>query len=329
VSLGATGIPYADYGWNIVRGCSKDGRAGCLNCWAARQCATRLKHLPEYAGLALKLPPYLDHTGTIRPVYDWTGEVRFDLDELERPLHTRKPGVVFTVPRGDLFHEAVTDEQIAQVFGVMALGEPDAILRDGRWWPTSEPHHTYLVLTKRHARMRSLLSNPEFPNLIGSVAGIVPIWPMPHLWPIVSIWDQPSADAAIPDLLATPAAVRGVSVEPMLGPVALTHLRWPLDQKPYVPQTMLDSLDGRYGDPGIWQSRTKAKLDWVILGGESGPGARPMQPEWALDVYRQCKAAGVPFYWKQAGSWLEKQPPVPGMTYCEMEGTRECPEVTP
>lgn len=305
-SLGATGIPYADYGWNVTRGCSKDGRAGCLNCWAARQCATRLKHLPAYAGLAERRPQLeqcdvcdglgdvndrewgVTHTcgecgghGIIESeylpeVYDWTGEVRFDAAELERPLHTKKPGIVFTVPRGDLFHEQVTDDEIAAAFGVM----------------DHCPHLTFLVLTKRWHRMRQwfeMMAGHYAPGACAESALRVlteiygrenhgDAWPLPNVQLIVSVWDQASADAAIPDLLETPAAVRGVSVEPMLGD---------LDLSPWLGPHM--------------------GLTWVVCGPETGPGKRPFESQWAALLRNQCVAADVAYYDKREShkGWRE------------------------
>jgi len=323
--LSKTSIPYADYAWQIVTGCSPAGE-GCRHCYAARLAATRLKRLPQYAGLAEKVSWTYGADRKQHDGYEWTGEIRFHDEQLERPLHTRKPGVVFVAPMGDLFHEQVTDEQIAAAFGTMALGEPSAILKDGRWWPTTERHHTYLIVTKRPERMMSLLANPDFPDLIGTVAGIVPIWPMPHLWLLPTIWDQESADRVIPLLLDTPAAGRGISLEPMLGAVRLdARSRWGDCLRGH--QSVGAEPFGEYLVPG------RPSLELVILGGESGPGARPMQPEWALDVYRQCRAAGVPFWFKQPGDWLRREIEagryVPTGEYREMERAREWPEVTP
>ena len=126
---------------------------------------------------------------------------------------------------------------------------------------------------------------------------------MPWVWLGVTAENQRHADERIPVLLDTPAAVRFVSIEPMLGPVNLIRYGLPPD------------------DPG------PSRLDWIIHGGETGPGARPMQPEWALDVYRQCKAAGVPFFFKQWGSASKPKPWADWLCYAAMANTREFPEV--
>lgn len=223
----------------------------------------------------------------------------FHPDRLDVPLHWRKPRRIFVCSMSDLFHEAFTEEQIDAVFNVFAAA----------------PQHTYMVLTKRPERAK------EFVGVVH-----------PNLWLGVTVEDQQRADERIPILLDTPAAVRFVSVEPMLGAVDLTDLTIP------VTDACMDHVDALYCDvdseDDLWHGNT---IDWVILGGETGPGARPMQPEWALDLYRQCKAAGVPFFFKKAkwapndGAYLT----VDGSTMDvlpelrEMVLTREFPEVTP
>jgi protein gp37 len=167
-------------------------------------------------------------------------------DRLDAPRRWRTPCRVFVNSMSDLFHSQVPDGFLAQVFAVMV----------------ATPWHTYQVLTKRPARMRALL--PEVP-------------PNVHLG--VSAEDQKHAELRIPVLLRTPAAVRFVSAEPLLGPVVLRP-GW-LD---------LDAATG-------------AGIGWVIAGGESGRTARPMRPEWPRSLRDQCQAAGVPFFFKQWGEW--------------------------
>jgi protein gp37 len=232
-------------------------------------------------------------------------EPTFYPDRLDKPLHWRKPRRIFVCSMSDLFHEAFTDEQIARVLGTMALGQPDAFKQNGRWWPTAQPHHTYLVLTKRPERMLSLFSDPEFPNLIASVSHIYPMWPMPHLWLGVTVESEDYMWRA-EYLSGTPAARRFISFEPLLAPVDLS-----------VHQSLL------------------REMDWLIVGGENGPGARPMAPEWALDLYRQAKAAGGPFWWKgwgasQLGGGRKggfRCDPADADDYLAMQQTRELPEV--
>jgi protein gp37 len=148
--------------------------------------------------------------------------------------------------RKDLFHESVPDAFIAEVFSVMARGH----------W------HTFQLLTKRHGRMRSLLSRPSFRD---NLAHLAP-WPLPNVWLGVSAEDQKWWDVRVPALLETPAAVRFVSAEPLLGPIDMR-------------------LDREHGD---------SAPDWLIIGGESGPGARPMDVEWVRDLLAQCQRPGAP-----------------------------------
>lgn len=123
-----------------------------------------------------------------------------------------------------------------------------------------------------------------------------------HCWLGVSVEDQKRADLRIPALLASPAAVRWISAEPLLGPVDLTRISRPSRQQP---ELVWDVLNQRYGVPGRWQApmTAEARLDWVVVGGESGPGARPMHPEWARSLRDQCTAAGVAYLFKQWGAW--------------------------
>jgi len=208
----------------------------------------------------------------------------------------------FVNSMSDLFHESVPDEVIDRVFAVMALC----------------PQHTFQVLTKRSARMREYLAAHDTSKAGDSITnaaflmnGLVrgyrgqggsATWPMPNVWLGVSVEDQKRADERIPDLLATPAAVRFLSCEPLLGLVDLTGIMQPGTSYVYQP------LRGVRFDPmappsyGSDEEET-AKIDWVIVGGESGPGARPMHPDWAHSLRDQCAAAGVPFFFKQWGEW--------------------------
>lgn len=137
------------------------------------------------------------------------------------------------------------------------------------------PWHQFQVLTKRPDRMRDILSSPWF-GQFGDTAA----WPLPNVWLGTSVEDQKAADQRIPALLQTPAAVRFLSCEPLLSPLDL----------------------GLRRDYAWWDG-----LHWVILGGESGPGARPMKMEWAMSLVDQCENAGVPCFVKQWGSVLAAQ----------------------
>lgn len=251
-------IQWTDATWAVTTGCDHVS-PGCNNCYAARLTSGRLAHLPEYAGLAVQ--------------GRFTGEVRLHPQRLDYPLRWRKPRRVFVCSMSDLFHKDTPDEFIARTFGVIA----------------ASPRHTFQVLTKRPARMRSLLSNTAFVSEVVDWAAHYlahyerprpdrgrpwDTWPIPNLWLGVSVEDQHWAGIRIPVLLDTPAAVRFVSAEPLLGPVDLSP----------------------------WMVGTR-RLDWVITGGESGPGARPVHPAWLRNLHNQCVAAGVPFFLKQWGEW--------------------------
>lgn len=281
-----THIEWTDATWNPITGCSVVS-PGCTNCYAMRLAGTRLRHHPSRAGLT--------QASKAGPV--WTGGVRLNEQWLDQPLRWKAPRRIFVCAHGDLFHEAVPFEVIDRVFARMALSR----------------RHTYQVLTKRAARMRAYMTggaadrvwrlattNPVLSTPGMQWNGAEP-WPLPNVWLGVSAEDQARADERIPDLLVTPAAVRFVSLEPLLGPVNLTRIGpGPAEDE----EVRTNALTGnwstsRYDEDGI----DGPALDWVIVGGESGPGARPMHPEWARQIRDACAAAGVAFFFKQWGAW--------------------------
>lgn len=271
-------IEWTDATWNPVTGCSVVS-PGCANCYAMRLAGMRLRDHPSRAGLT--------QDTKAGPV--WTGKVRLNEQWLDQPLRWRRPRRIFVCAHGDLFHEGVPDEWIDRVFAAMALA----------------PQHTFQVLTKRAARMRAYLSDPaQCVRLIPiaqelrwqgktNATSVALGWQLPNVWLGVSAERQAEADARIPDLLATPAAVRFVSAEPLLGAVDLGNVRPPERYE-------IDALRGHDAD----QNLPCERLDWVIAGGESGPGARPAHPDWFRALRDQCAAAGTPFFFKQWGSWL-------------------------
>jgi protein gp37 len=204
----------------------------------------------------------------------WKGrkftDVRVHPERLDDPLRWKKPRRVFVNSMSDLFHPAVETLWIAEVFSTMQRC----------------PQHTFMILTKRPERMHELLSRWDH----GRSLDHWPVWPLPNVWLGVSAETQKEADARIPILLQTPAAVRFVSAEPMLGPVILREYWMPH----YDPKQHYAIDPPNYRD----------KLGWVICGGESGPGARPMHPDWARGLRDHCQAAQVPFFFKQWGEWL-------------------------
>jgi protein gp37 len=218
-------------------------------------------------------------------------------DRLEQPLHWRKPRRIFVVSMGDLFHEAVPVDFIDRIFDVMQQC----------------PQHTFQILTKRPKRMIEMLFGEIRRNSLLETHGY-----QPNIWLGVSVENQAAADERIPLLLQTPAAVRFVSYEPALGPVDLAG---------WIGATggwcMEHDFDGGFC---LETQCERNKIDWVICGGESGPKARPMHPDWARSVRDQCVSAGVPYFFKQWGQWVPmlghlEGVPVHGQKFTHPDGT--------
>lgn len=275
-------IEWTERTWNPIVGCSIVS-PGCTNCYAMRM-AARLEAigLLHYRGLT--------QPSKAGPV--WSGNMALASEStLLEPMRRKKPTTWFVNSMGDLFHESVTDDWIDRVFAVMAMS----------------PQHTFQVLTKRSSRMLDYCNDKTTPHRVAKVMDAfsgehtIP-WPLPNCWKGVSAERQLEADDRIPDLLATPAAVRFVSAEPLLGPIDFTSMVVDRDTRIDVLQSYTAS---QTATPGIWDHAPNdgPRLDWVIVGGESGPGARPMQPEWARSIRDQCTAAGVPFFFKQWGEF--------------------------
>ncbi|MCC4299348.1 DUF5131 family protein [Aurantimonas coralicida] len=283
-----TKIEWTDATWNVITGCSVVS-PGCTNCYAMKLAGTRLRNIPSRAGLT--------RDSKAGPV--WNGTIRFNEEWLDQPLRWRRPRMIFVCAHGDLFAEGVTDDMLDQVFAVMALA----------------PQHVFQVLTKRPVRMRDYLRTragdwmlhwPDAARKAGALLGDMRTikelrLPLPNVWLGVSVEDQRRADERIPILLDTPAAVRWISAEPLLGPVDLTSIDtgsgWVDSLQSYIHYPM--PSDGHFrNEPIDWPH-----LDWIVAGGESGPSARPMHPEWVRSIRDQCAAAGVPFLFKQWGAW--------------------------
>lgn len=277
--------------WNPTRGCSRVS-AGCDACYAMRQAH-------RFSGPG---QPYEGLTTLRRGKVDWSGLVRFVPEMLGAPLKWRKPARVFVNSMSDLFHEALSNEDIAAVFGVMAVC----------------PQHTFIVLTKRPQRMRAwfgwvatgaldkcachaddaLAHMPRAKRAAHFAPGRgASVWPLPNVILGVSVENQETADERIPYLQQTPAAARSISLEPMLGPVVLLcqgcgHRIEECKRGQAAPDAG--------GCEGWWP-------DWCILGSESGPGARPLQTAWAESVRDQCKAASVAFFTKQIANAADRK----------------------
>lgn len=299
-----TSIEWTDKTWNPTRGCALVS-PGCTNCYA-------MKFAHRFSGKGGRYEGLTRLRTKGGPV--WTGKVRSVPKMLEAPLRWKKPRKVFVNSMSDLFHEDVSFDFIAAVFAVMA----------------ATPHHTYQVLTKRQDRMAQVLklfgaggeavASPLRTLAMAGTLGkrwkqgslpVLPAWPLPNVWLGVSVEDQQRAVERIPQLLRVPAAVRFLSVEPMLGPVDLTHLD--ADGAGDRDFCQVNALTGQQTDMGRPCSDV-ARIDWVIVGGESGNGARPVHPDWVRALRDQCRAAGAAFFFKQWGSWepfydMEKDDP--------------------
>lgn len=283
-----TGIEWTDATWNPVTGCAKVSQ-GCKHCYAEREWPRMTKLVPAYAGR------------------DFT-DVRTHADRLDQPLRWKKPRMIFVNSMSDLFHQAVPDDFIDSVFGVMWACLYGRNEQDG---------HIFQVLTKRADRMRDYFKTDRREAWARSAVhhggGIDPdgIWdqvmdadgPHPRIWLGVSVENQAAADERIPLLLDTPAAVRWVSAEPLLGPVRLSGLFGLITDDEDV---RIDALNGTFVTSRHQEEPAPlgARLDWVVVGGESGTNARPMYPDWARSLRDQCAAASVPFLFKQWGEWF-------------------------
>lgn len=258
---GKTGIEWTDSTWNPIRGCSRVSE-GCRNCYA-EGVAARFSHPAKQGyitewGEAQGFRNEGPYHGLIAKSGQWNGQIKIADHLMDWPLRKRKPQRIFVNSMSDLFHENVPDDVIDRIFAVMLAAH---------WY-------TFQVLTKRPQRMKEYV-NERFHDL------------PPHIWMGVSVEDQATANERIPLLLDTPAAVRWVSAEPLLGPVVLNRY-------------LFVGAEG-----GIDFAHTPRQLlHWIVCGGESGRNARPMHPEWARSLRDQCEAAGVPFLFKQWGEWL-------------------------
>ncbi len=203
----------------------------------------------------------------------WNGKTAFIDSQMRKPLDRKKPTLYFVGSMTDLFHSKTAIQHVNRVFWTMGFCS----------------QHRFIVLTKRPEMMQMYMGfQKDFCERYNFT------YPLPNVILGVTAENQEQADKRIPILLDTPAAARFVSIEPMLGPVDLTAI-----------------MGNRFGE--IWNTldtewdenacKNGPALDWVICGGESGPGARPIHPDWARSLRDQCKEAGVPFFFKQWGEW--------------------------
>lgn len=286
--------------WNPVRATHRETGAtgwacvrvspGCVNCYAATLNQARRWNTGTGEDYTV---PALERV-----------DVAIDEHALRAPLRWREPRTVFVCSMTDLFGEWVSDAMLDRIFAAMALA----------------PQHTFLCLTKRADRMRQYMtqfwgvatgnSDARLLEAFTSVMAGTPSrnvvsyeralsqfdWPLPNVWLGVSAEGQQRADERIPLLLDTPAAIRFVSAEPMLGGIWLRQ---------WLPDVHHDRCQA-WDIPGHPHDETT--LDWVIVGGESGKGYRPMERDWALSIREQCAAAGVPLFEKQRSDYRNEQP---------------------
>lgn len=275
--MGKTSIQWTEETWNPLRGCSVVS-PGCTNCYAMRQAH-------RYSGKGM---PYEGLTKLTRAGPVWTGSIKYVNDALTDPLRWKKPRRVFVNSMSDLFHESVPDSFIDKVFAVMAVSYD----------------HTFQILTKRAQRMHDYVGQVdaekdmqrwinaahEIPGMPGDAIGYLEReveYPLPNVWLGVSVEDQVRANERIPLLLDTPAAVHWISAEPLLDVVSLNNIA---GRTRYMPPEH-DHFDA-----------LRMGLDWVVIGGESGPSARWFQLAWARLMIGHCRGAGVPVFMKQLGT---------------------------
>lgn len=269
--MGKTSIEWATAVWNPVRGCTRvspgcggpNGQGGCY----AEIMAARFSKPGMWghgiAEIVRKPDGGIDHR--------WTGKIVEVAEKLLEPLHWKKPQRIFVNSTSDLFHPGVSDDFIAEIFSYMAICQ----------------QHTFLILTKRPDRMRKMLGPASnFKGYapfatwlaVGKERGLkwnatMAGWPLQNVWLGISTEDQIRFDERWPDLEKTPAARRFISYEPAL--------------------ELVDFGAALFGD---------VRVDQIIIGGESGPGARDFHAEWAASALAQCHVRGAAAFMKQMGA---------------------------
>lgn len=300
-----TGIEWTDATWNPVVGCSLE-TPGCTNCYAMKM-AGRLEAMAvaeeAKTGDPGPMQHYMGTTQMTKAGAVWTGVVNVAPDSIFlKPLRWTRPRKIFVNSMSDLFHPAVLNETRDRAFAVMAL----------------TPRHIFQLLTKRADIQRAYLSDRTLPVRIIALVqefyedGIIDRktferfampWPLPNVWAGVSVEDQTRAELRLVDLGNTPAAVRWVSAEPLIGELDFRNVKvsdW----------IWLDALTGYWtgqfseGQP-IQLPASLEPIDWIVAGGESGPGSRPMHPLWPRSIRDQTSLTGTSFLFKQHGNWIE------------------------
>mgnify|MGYP004417313778 CR=1 FL=1 len=308
--MGKTNIAWATDVWNPISGCTKVS-PGCLHCYAAAL-DKRFHRDGPYVPWTVAAQRKADKNNVQK-----MHTVHLHPERLDAPLHWKRPRRIFVNSMSDLFHEDVPDEFIGKVFMTMAMS----------------PMHTFQVLTKRPERIMKWFewadSHKVYKDSDGK-EGFAPIlprwninrgpWPLPNVWLGVSVENQRYANERLPLLAQCPAAVRFVSAEPLLGPLDLRSWLWGKLDCRCLEEERIEHPDWPHPNY-CWK---EVPLSWVIVGGESGPGHRPMKVEWVQSLADQCSAAGVPLFVKQgSGLWPGQQDDLPDSLWARKEMPRD------
>lgn len=247
-------IEWTQTSWNPLVGCTKVSE-GCRNCYAIRFSHRMSTTVPSYFGITKK----------INGKPEWSDKIRVDRNKLRWPLTWKRARMIFVNSMSDMFHERVDDLDIAEIFAIMA----------------TESRHTFQILTKRPQRMAKLLTDETFKKSVttylhnwGYSLKLDNVWPLRNVWVGASVENEKSAIERVPYLLMTPAAIRWISAEPLLGRITKCSLGIKL-----------------------------RGIQWIVAGGETGPNARPAYPDWFRALRDLCVSSGVPFFFKQWGEW--------------------------
>jgi protein gp37 len=283
--------------WNPVVGCNRVS-PGCLHCYAEVM-AARIANAAVARPEAERTPTQRAYMEAVKwrdgkALPRWSGKAILIPDKLSEPLRRKRPTTYFVNSMSDLFHETLSFEQIAAMFGVM--------------WASRE--HTHLILTKRPGRAAewfewaaSQLGRSAILTCIDAMqklgiswpAGLLWEWPLPNVELGTSVENQETADERIPHLLRCPAAVRFISYEPALGPAYFGGERGAIGC--YVPDTAKRKAADRWRGP--FRGSARRGIDQIIIGGETGAGHRPMDVAWVESVDQQTREAGVALFVKQ------------------------------
>lgn len=292
-------IEWTEKVWNPVTGCMKVS-PGCENCYAINM-ANRLQGMPhtqeKYAGTIIK---------TKGGKVNWSGKINLIDSALTLPLKQTKPSVWFVNSMSDLWHQSVPDDFIDKVIAVAAICEQDIFQILTK---RADRAYEYFSSVDRRKKISEAIwdvvagteyDDPCLSHIVDDIVNDDSFWPLKNVWIGVSVEDQQRADERIPHLMKTPAAVRWLSCEPLLGPVDLSEV--------VIDGILFNPLTGVYDLPELPHAPT-GRIDWAVAGGESGHGARPVHPDWVRKLRDQCFLNGVPFFFKQWGAYG----PTPGI----------------